>query len=53
MAELVTRGTSNLRIAVCLGSTSSGASCCFREQVTLHSLLSTSWFYEWIRECFK
>ena len=49
MVEWLTCQTSNLRIASCMGSNPvTGTSCCFLEQETLHSLLSTDWFKEWI-----
>ena len=46
--DMVERRTSNLRIASRTGS----ANHCYLEQKTLHSLLSTGWFREQIRECF-
>ena len=51
--EWLTRRTSNLRIAglqvAAWVQTLSWTSRCFLERVTLHSLLSTSWFQERIR----
>jgi hypothetical protein len=47
MAEWLTRRTG---LAVWV-QTPSGASRCFLEQETLHSLLSTGWFKERIRKC--
>jgi hypothetical protein len=42
-----------LGLQTALVQTLSGASRCFLEQETLHSLLSTGWFQERIRECFN
>jgi hypothetical protein len=47
------RWTSHLRIADRVGSNTIGASRCFLEQETLHSLLRACWFQERIRECFR
>ena len=46
------RRTSNLMIASRMGSIQSWTNRCFLEQEILHSLLSTGWIQEQIRECF-
>jgi hypothetical protein len=51
---LITRRSSNRRNASRRVQTPSGASCCFREQENLRTLLNTGWFQkERIRECFN